>query len=158
MLVAQSCPTLCDPMGCSLPGSSIHGILQARILEWVAFPFSRGSSQAKDWTQVSWIAGRSFTVWATREAPHLINEERILKFHHRHLQPLINHQIQTVGGTDCRCHPKAVGRVLPDGGIRHLWGVFCQKLNLNLVTPLLNTDSLEASSTLNVARPNGNVL
>ena len=84
MLVAQSCPTLCDPMSCSLPGSSVHGILQARILEWVAFPFSRGSSQAKDWTQVSWIAGRSFTVWATREAPHLINEERILKFHHRH--------------------------------------------------------------------------
>ena len=43
--VAQSCPTLCDPMDCSLPGSSVHGILQARILEWVAFPFSRESSQ-----------------------------------------------------------------------------------------------------------------
>ena len=40
----QSCPTLCDPMGCSPTGSSVHGILQARILEWVAFPFSRGSS------------------------------------------------------------------------------------------------------------------
>ena len=43
-LVAQSCPTLCDPVGCSPPGSSVHGVLQARILEWVAFPFSRGSS------------------------------------------------------------------------------------------------------------------
>ena len=42
MLVTQSCPTLCDPMGCSLPGSSVHGILQARILEWVAIPFDRG--------------------------------------------------------------------------------------------------------------------
>ena len=42
MLVTQSCPTLCDPMGCSLPGSSVHGILQARILEWVAIPFYRG--------------------------------------------------------------------------------------------------------------------
>ena len=44
MLVTQSCPTLCDPMDCSPPGSSVHGILQARILEWVAIPFSRGSS------------------------------------------------------------------------------------------------------------------
>ena len=60
-LVAQSCPTLCAPMDCSLPGSSVHGILQARILEWVAFPFSRGSSQPKDWTQVYPIAGRFFT-------------------------------------------------------------------------------------------------
>ena len=47
-LVAQSCLTLCDPMDCSLPGSSVHGILQARTLEWVAFSFSRGSSRPKD--------------------------------------------------------------------------------------------------------------
>ena len=52
----------------SLPGSSVHGILQARILEWVAIPFSRGSSQARDQTQDSWVAGRFFTIWATREA------------------------------------------------------------------------------------------
>ena len=57
MLVAQLCPTLCDSVDCSLPGSSFHGILQARILEWVTIPFSRGSSQFKDWTQVSCIAG-----------------------------------------------------------------------------------------------------
>ena len=49
--VAQSCPTLCDPMDCNLPGSSVHGILQARILEWVAISFSRGSSWPRDWTQ-----------------------------------------------------------------------------------------------------------
>ena len=135
-LVAQSCPTLCNPMDCSPPGSSVHGIsqasslewfaisffrasstprnwtciscidrqilyhwairkwkwkwsesksllsdslpphglytvhgiLQARILEWVAFPFSRGSSQPRDWTQMSHIAGGFFTSWATREA------------------------------------------------------------------------------------------
>ena len=54
--VVQSCPTLCDPMD-----SIFHGILQARILEWVAFPFSRGSSQPRDQTQVSHIAGRFFT-------------------------------------------------------------------------------------------------
>ena len=67
-LVAQSCLTLCDLMDCSLPGSSVHGISQATILEWVAICFSRGSSQARDRTQVSWMAGRFFTIWATREA------------------------------------------------------------------------------------------
>ena len=66
--VAQSCLTLCDPVDCSPPGSSIHGILQARILEWVAISFSRGSSQLRDWTQISHIAGRRFNLWATKEA------------------------------------------------------------------------------------------
>ena len=61
----QSRLTLCDPVDCSPPGSSIHGILQARILEWVAISFSRGSSQPRDWTQVSCIAGRYFNLWAT---------------------------------------------------------------------------------------------
>ena len=57
----------CNPMGCILPGSPVHGILQARILEWVAISFSRGSSQPRDQTQVSCIASRFFTIWATRE-------------------------------------------------------------------------------------------
>ena len=65
--VAQSCPTLCNPMGCSLPGPSICGIFQARVLEWVAISFSRGSPWPRDQTQVSHIAKRHFTVWATRE-------------------------------------------------------------------------------------------
>ena len=65
----QSCLTLCNPMDCSPPGSSVQGILQARILEWVATPFSRGSSWPRDWTEVSGIAGRFFTIWATWEAP-----------------------------------------------------------------------------------------
>ena len=108
-LVVQSCPTLCDPMDCSPPGSSVHGdspgkntgvgchaLLQGifptqgsnpghlhcrwilyhlshqgsrRILEWLAYSFSRGSSQLRKWTTVSWIAGGFFTSWATREAP-----------------------------------------------------------------------------------------
>ena len=55
--VANSCPTLCNPKDCSPPGSSVQGILQARLLEWVAISFSRGSSWPRDWTQVSWIAG-----------------------------------------------------------------------------------------------------
>ena len=62
--VAQPCPTLCNAMDCSLPGFSVHGILQARILEWVTISFSRGSSLPKDWTWVSHIGGRCFT---TRE-------------------------------------------------------------------------------------------
>ena len=66
--VAQSCPTLCNPMDCSPPGSSVHAILQARILEWVAISFSSGSFRPRDWTQVSHIAGRCFNLWATREA------------------------------------------------------------------------------------------
>ena len=65
---SQSCLTLCDPMDCSLPGFSIHGILQARILEWVTISFSRGSSQPRDWTWVSHIGGRRFNLWATGEA------------------------------------------------------------------------------------------
>ena len=60
--VAQSCPTLCDPMDCSLSGSSVHGIFQARVLEWIAISFSRGSSQPRNRTRVSRIAGRPFTV------------------------------------------------------------------------------------------------
>ena len=67
-LVAKSCLTLCDPMDCSLPGSSVHGILQTWILEWVAMPSSRGSSWPMDWTQVSGIAGGFFTNRATMEA------------------------------------------------------------------------------------------
>ena len=63
--VTQSCPTLCDPMDCSLPGSSVHGILQARVLEWVAISFSRASSRPRDQTQVSLIGGRRFTMLTT---------------------------------------------------------------------------------------------
>ena len=63
---AQSCPTLCNPMDCSLPGSSVHGIFQAIILEWIAISFSRGSSQPRAQTWVSRIVDRPFTVWATR--------------------------------------------------------------------------------------------
>ena len=68
MLVAQSCPALCDPVDCSPPGSSVHEIVQARILEWVAISSSRGSSQPRDRTRVSCTAGRFFIDWAAREA------------------------------------------------------------------------------------------
>ena len=67
VLVAQSCLTLCDPMDCNLPGFSAHGILQSRILKWVAIPFSSESSWLRDQTHVSCIAVGLFTFWATRE-------------------------------------------------------------------------------------------
>ena len=60
-LVTHLCPTLCDPMDCSPPGDSVRGVLQTRILEWVDMPSSRGSSQPRDRTGVSCIAGRFFT-------------------------------------------------------------------------------------------------
>ena len=65
--VAQSCLTLCDPIDYSLPISSVHGILQARILKWAAIPFSRGSSWPRDWSWVYCIARRFFIVWVTRK-------------------------------------------------------------------------------------------
>ena len=69
VLVAHLCPTLCHPIDCSLPGSSVQGIFQARILEWVAISFSTGPAWLWNWTWVSYTAGRFFTIWATREAP-----------------------------------------------------------------------------------------
>ena len=70
--VAQLCLTLCNPMD-----YTVHGILQARILAWVAIPFSRGTSQPRDHIQVSHVAGRFFTNWATREAfPNSLSPQR----------------------------------------------------------------------------------
>ena len=67
-----------DPMDDSPPGSSVHGILHG-ILEWVAIPFSKESSRPRDWTQVSFIAGTFFNIWATNEAPKcLISDSKIL--------------------------------------------------------------------------------
>ena len=64
--VTQSCPTLCDPMDCSLPGSSVHGIFQAIVLEGIAISSSRESSRPRDRTQASHIVDRRFTIWATQ--------------------------------------------------------------------------------------------
>ena len=89
--VNQSLPTLCNPMDCSLPGSSVHGIFQARILEWVAISFSRGSSQSSDWTWVSCIVGRHFTIWTTREVP-IKNNQHLLR---ARIEP-VEHQISLV--------------------------------------------------------------
>ena len=67
--VVQSCPTLCNPMDCSLSGSSVHGIFKARVLEWVAISYSRGSSRPRDWTRVSHIVGRRFYCLSHQGSP-----------------------------------------------------------------------------------------
>ena len=73
MKVTQSCLNLCDPMD-----YTVYSILQARILEWVAYPFSGGSSQLRDRAQISRIAGEFFTSWATREAQYIWNKRNIV--------------------------------------------------------------------------------
>ena len=85
-VVPKPCPTLCDLMDCSPPGSCVHEIFQARILEWVAISFSWLSSQPRDWTWVSCIADRFSTDWATREAhsyrhPNVYIVERTIYLH-----------------------------------------------------------------------------
>ena len=77
VLVAQPCLILWDRVDCSLPDSLVHGILQARILEWVAIPFSRGSFCSRDWNQVSYIAGSFFTDWDTRKVKFVFREIQI---------------------------------------------------------------------------------
>ena len=85
VLVTQSCLTRGHSMDCSLPSSSVHVILQARTLEWVAIPFSRGSSQPRNQTQVSCITGGFFTIWATGEAYIPISiRDQILRSCHVH--------------------------------------------------------------------------
>ena len=93
VLVTQSCPTL-DPMDCSPPDSSVHEILWTRILEWLALPFSRGSSWPRDWTWVSCIAGGCFTVWATREAQCFLRSV------------LNSYLVLTMWQTICQCKPQ----------------------------------------------------
>ena len=90
VLVTQSCLTLCDPMDCRSPGSSVQGILQARLLEWVAISFSRGSSRPRDGRRFFHTAGRLFIHWATREALRNLEGEHEHSRHSR--DPVSEHQ------------------------------------------------------------------
>ena len=92
--VTQSYLTLCDPMDYSLSGSSIHGIFQARLLQWVAISFSRGSSWPRDWTQVSCIVGRRFYHLSHQEVPH--SSKVILKILQARLQQYMKHELPDV--------------------------------------------------------------
>ena len=100
VLVAQSCPTLCDPMDCNPPGSSAHEIFQARILEWVAISFSRGASQPRDRTRVSCTAGKFFTDWENR-----INAKRLTN---RHITENVKSQRQRENLKSSKKNPKSL--------------------------------------------------
>ena len=80
--VAQSCLTICDPMDCSLPGFSVHGIFQAIVLDWIAISFSRRFSWPRDQTRVSSIVDRRFIFWATREVQLKINDPNYFSLRH----------------------------------------------------------------------------
>ena len=96
MLVAQSCLTLCSSIDSSSPGSSVYGILHERILEWVAIPFSKGSSLSRDQTQVFHIAGRFFTIWATREVLY-VNKRTYNTFVHITLAKIMDFPDSSIG-------------------------------------------------------------
>ena len=127
VLVAQSCLTLCSPMDCSLSGSSVHGILQARILERVAIPFSRRSSRPKDWTQFSCIAGAFFTILATREA--LLNPGLVARIHNPFIQccSSLMHASQNLTARKCWITETSPGRSKVQGtchGLCMCWKKF----------------------------------
>ena len=86
-LVTKSCLTLCYPMDCSLPGSSVHGISQARIVEWVATFFSRGSSWPRHWTQVSCISRWILYHWTSREYYSAIKRSKTVSFSETRMDP-----------------------------------------------------------------------
>ena len=116
--VAQSCPTLCDSMDGNLPGSAVHGIFQARILEWAAISFSRGSSQPRDWTRVSCIADRCFTVLATSiQFNRSVVSDSLPPHESQHARPPCPLPIPWVHSDSCPssqwCHPTISSTVIP---------------------------------------------
>ena len=141
MLVAQSYPTLWDPVDCSQPGASVHEIPQARILEWVAYPFSRGSSQPRDWTSVSCIAGIFFTVRGTRGA--LLREELALGLCRRTWSSAGNEGSGTCSQSSLNCLP-ASSWCLGSSDM-FAWGLRCP---LVLWTPWVVISSAFAAGTL----------
>ena len=105
VLVAQSCPTLCNPKNCSPPGFSVHGILQARILKCVGILFSRGSTWPKDRIWVSCPVGRFFTLWVTREARMPENiEETIELADHPCFMPIVITACSNTPIAKCLCY------------------------------------------------------
>ena len=136
VLVTQLCLTLCCPMNCNPPGSSTHGILQARILEWVAISFFRESSRSRDQTQVSRIADRFFTVWAPREAQNnhdvrqsVVGQGKFIRIHFGATGKLASADIET-------CESKHTPWIWPQG---HLLG------NIKITLLFVTLDLLEKS-------------
>ena len=121
-------------MDCSPPGSSVHGIFQARVLEWVAISFSRKSSRPRDWTQVSCIVGRRFAIWVTREVcrKHLSSELDFL--HCRHPGTLLDYDFYLRSFLSQLCYSRGP-KILRSRSRSHPW-------NTPRVQPLLTHQSL----------------
>ena len=139
--MAQSCLTLCDPRDCSLPGSSVHGVFQARTLEWVAVLFSREFSQPGDPTQVSHMADRFFTIRATREALWLervevFNQKSGLEFLH-HLN-FLRFLLFSLWKIKSRLFCTCLG----------FWNLVSQRKLPNIPSPLCNGSECSLSSRL----------
>ena len=129
MLVVQSCLSFCDPMDCSLPGSSVHGFFQARILEWTAVSFTRGSSWPRDRPWVSCIPGRFSNIWATKQAHFICLVVSSVQFSHsvvsdslrphesQHARPPCPSPTPGVYSNPCPlswwCHPTISSSVVP---------------------------------------------
>ena len=138
VLVTHSCLTFWDPMGCSMPDSSVHGILQARIMELETISLSRGSSLPKYWTWTSWIAGRFFTIWATREVyiytvhinntsvqfSHSVKSDSWRSHEPQHARPPCPSPTPRVLPNPCPlcrwCHPTISSSVVPFSSCPHL--------------------------------------
>ena len=149
--VIQLCLTLWDPMDCSLPGSSIHGIFQARILEWVTISFSR-SSRPRVWTWVSRTIGRHFTIWATSpvftsEDPdlelyeHLPNDHLPLTLNYK-TYPFQSHQIHLSANQILKCYTFALHEWLPSAYSRDAQGTANGLQMSQDIDPLSSQESL----------------
>ena len=125
--VTQSCPTLRDPMDCSLPDSSVHGISQASVLEWVAIPFSRGSSPPRTWTHVSCIGTQFLYYWATREAHISFSSVQSLSHVQLFATPWIAARQASMSITNCRSllKPMSIESVMPSNRL-----ILCRPLLL----------------------------
>ena len=118
-MCAQSCPILCNPMNQSLPGSSVHGTFQAKILEWVAIPFTRGSSQPRDWTQVFCIGRQILYHWATWKALPIV-----------FIRKQSQREMDSLAQDHCNLHKTKSGSQPSSGWLSPLiWGTLAAELN-----------------------------
>ena len=125
-LVTKSCLTLCYPIDCSPPVSSVLGISQARILEWAAIFFSRGSSQPRDWTHVSCNGRWILNYWGTRKAPQKLRKAYFLIKEWRAVSLALEHRF-SVTGSECSCFSRFFKKIRDTKGTFHAKIYFLNK-------------------------------
>ena len=148
--VAQLCLTLCDPMDCRLSGSSVHEILQARILEWVAIPFSSRCSWPRDWIWISFIVGKFFTIWATKEGQGYITYIQKWK-----KKKILQKAASKTGPMDSTCLFSRLCRVLfPEEVVSDQWNISalrrCHFTEVELIYIIVPSAVQQSDSVLHV--------